>query len=136
MTENPRIVTRAIITDENNRVLLGRRKKGIEAGKLSMFGGKVEKDESTEDGIRREVLEETGLMVIKTELLKIADSSTIPDEPWEVHTFRCSVTGEIKVKPDEHSEARYFSIKQIRNATDIAFDHKDLILELLANSNA
>lgn len=135
MKENPQVVTRAIIIDKNNYILLGRRKRGIEAGKLAMFGGKTEKGESTEDGIRREVMEETGLTVTKTELLKTADSSIIPSERWEVHTFRCSVTGEIKLKAYEHSEAVYLSLEQITKATDIAFDHKDLILEFLANSS-
>lgn len=131
MKKELQIVTRAVITDENDYALLGRRKKGVEKGKLAMFGGRVEIGESAREAIAREILEETGLTVTQAELLKTIDTSVTPSEPWQVCVFRCLVAGEITIKPDEHSEAVFLSVDQIRNATDIAYDHKDLLLELL-----
>ncbi|MDO8123767.1 MAG: NUDIX domain-containing protein [Candidatus Hermodarchaeota archaeon] len=56
----------AVILDKQDRVLLvkhGPEKKGFWAGKFICPGGRLDPGESLEDGVRREVREETGLEI-------------------------------------------------------------------------
>jgi len=55
-----------------DRILLGMKKKGQGAGNYNGFGGKVEAGESYEDAAVREVFEESGLIVDKRALEKRA----------------------------------------------------------------
>lgn len=58
-----------LIDEENNRILLGRKKYGIAKGVLNGFGGKVEKGETVKNSIIREFNEETGLTISKPDLI-------------------------------------------------------------------
>ena len=49
-------------------VLLGKKKRGFGLGKLNGIGGKLEPNELPEDGIIREVEEEVGLVIPKSNL--------------------------------------------------------------------
>jgi ADP-ribose pyrophosphatase YjhB (NUDIX family) len=53
----------AVVLDADGRLLLIRRGHEPHAGLWSLPGGRVEADETLEDAVRREVLEETGLTV-------------------------------------------------------------------------
>jgi ADP-ribose pyrophosphatase YjhB (NUDIX family) len=59
----PRVGSAAIVVDQRDRVLLGRRKKEPNFGRWVLPGGKIEPFETIEDAVRREVAEETGLQV-------------------------------------------------------------------------
>lgn len=67
----------AVIWNDRKEVLLIRRTKEPRIGQWSLPGGKIEKGESLEDALLREVLEETGLEV---EILGLAGvAETIDD---------------------------------------------------------
>jgi len=81
MTEltNALLVSRAIITDEDRILVLRRTQEDLHnAGLWEFPGGKVDADETVEDGLAREVFEETGLIIgaassiahVETELIK------------------------------------------------------------------
>lgn len=57
-----RIVTLVFVHD-NQKVLLGYKKRGFGAGRWNGFGGKVETGETLEQAARRELKEESGLEV-------------------------------------------------------------------------
>lgn len=115
MMPGNKIVIRAIILDENDKIFLAKRvKEGSEQGRYALIGGKPEKGESTEEAIIREIGEETELNVVETSFFKsITDSASIPGESWEVHYFICRVTGTPKLKEDEIIEGRFFSSDEL-----------------------
>ena len=66
---NPSASTVAVIVDEGNRLLAVRRSKEPAKGTLDLPGGFCDCYETGEEGVRREVMEETGLEVIETRYL-------------------------------------------------------------------
>ena len=66
---NPSASTVAVIVDEMDRLLAVRRSKEPAKGTLDLPGGFCDCFETGEEGVRREVLEETGLMVTEARYL-------------------------------------------------------------------
>lgn len=67
----------AIVTDEKGHVLLVRRANDPAKGKLGMPGGFIDPGESSEDGLRREMLEEVGLTIRSMKYLTSAPNRYI-----------------------------------------------------------
>jgi 8-oxo-dGTP diphosphatase len=79
-----RVGQKAIILDEENRILMMKRSDKTEAaGKWSLPGGALELNEDPTQGIKREVEEETGLIVDDLKLFD-ARSRTSPDNDFVV----------------------------------------------------
>jgi ADP-ribose pyrophosphatase YjhB (NUDIX family) len=74
---NPCAATAGILLDASDRVLLVRRARNPAKGKLAFPGGFVDDHESAEDGLRRELREETGLDVGPLEFL-VTHPNTYP----------------------------------------------------------
>lgn len=75
----------------NNRVLLGMKKRGFGAGRWNGFGGKVEAGETIEEGARREFREEAGIEVATLEKVGLMDFEFQGNpEILEVHIFRAN----------------------------------------------
>ena len=66
---NPSASTVAVIVDDQDRLLVVRRSKEPAKGTLDLPGGFCDCYETGEEGVRREVLEETGLIVNETRYL-------------------------------------------------------------------
>ena len=66
---NPSASTVAVILDENDRLLATRRNKEPARGTLDLPGGFCDCHETAEEGVRREVKEETGLCVSEARYL-------------------------------------------------------------------
>lgn len=66
---NPSAATVAFIVNDNNELLVERRSREPAKGMLDLPGGFVDIDETGEEGVKREVREETGLEVIDTNFL-------------------------------------------------------------------
>ena len=65
---NPSAATVALILNEKNELLVCRRAKEPAKGTLDLPGGFIDMNETGEEGVAREVLEETGLKVKKSRL--------------------------------------------------------------------
>ena len=93
---NSSAATVALITNERGELLVCRRAKDPAKGTLDLPGGFIDLHETGEEGVAREVREETGLEVLKAEYL-----FSLPNlylySGFEVHTldlfFRCTVAG-------------------------------------------
>jgi 8-oxo-dGTP diphosphatase len=94
--EVPLVGVGAVVVDEN-RVLLVRRGHEPLKGRWSLPGGLLELGESLQDGVVREVREETGLIVEPVELVELLDRIHRDDERVRFHyviaDYLCRVTG-------------------------------------------
>ena len=83
---NAAAATVAVIVNDKGEILVARRAKEPAKGTLDLPGGFADSLESAEEGVAREVMEETGLRVIKTEYL-----FSLPNiymySGFEVHTL-------------------------------------------------
>lgn len=84
-------VVGAILQDDQGRVLLAQRPADKSMPYLWEFpGGKVERNESPENALVREILEEIGLVVLPTHLLPFTFvSMAYPDFHIILLTYRC-----------------------------------------------
>jgi 8-oxo-dGTP diphosphatase len=116
---NPVLAVAAVIWNDRREVLLIRRTKEPRKGQWSLPGGKVEFGESLEDAARREVLEETGLVVALLGVAGIAE--TILDASVgaaDVHFVLIDysarvVSGEAKAASDA-ADATWFTQEAVR----------------------
>lgn len=78
--------------------------------KWSLPGGVVEDNESYEDGVVREVLEETGIKARVGECIKTLGEDT----GLQVKLFRADyISGEIEIDPTEIIEASWFNLQDL-----------------------
>ena len=65
---NPRAATVAVIVNDQGELLVGRRAKEPAKGTLDLVGGFMDLDETVEEGLCREILEESGLVIDPSEV--------------------------------------------------------------------
>lgn len=118
-----RNATLMLIVDEN-KILLGMKKRGFGEGKWNGFGGKVNEGETIEEAAIREMKEEAGVIVDKNHMEKVAELCfTFPFVPKEkkfdqlVHVFvitqwngNPAESEEMLPKWFEHKEIPYTSM--------------------------
>ncbi len=102
----------AIVLDEEQRILLVRRGQEPRLGEWSLPGGALELGERLEDGIRREVAEETGLLVTPLEIVAVFDHiSRAEDERVRFHyvlvDYRCRLDGGALACSSDATEVRW-----------------------------
>jgi len=108
------VIVRAIILDENNNVLVGKRVGGFGDGLWCLIGGKPDNNESKEKAIAREVYEETGLTFLNPVLWKsfISDNK-VRGYHWKTYCYTGNTIGKLVINLNENSELRYVSLKEI-----------------------
>jgi 8-oxo-dGTP pyrophosphatase MutT (NUDIX family) len=118
-------------------VLLAKRASSlIEGGKWDLPGGLVDRDETLEQAVARELLEETGWQARDYRLARIRDT---PDRPGDenrqniVFIYFCAATERTGRHDWETQELRWFAIDALPPASEIAFDQLSA-LELFRRS--
>ena len=102
------------IMNDKGEVLLQFKRRGFGVGKWNGPGGKVEPGETSEQAVIREVKEETGLDIIKPELMAELDFIFKGHDGWShvAHVYMAkNYSGEI-VSSDE-GELEWFDIKKL-----------------------
>lgn len=114
---NPSAANVALITNRQGELLVVRRKKDPAKGTLDLPGGFTDMKETGEEGVMREVKEETGLTVVKATYL-----FSIPNlyrySGMDIHTldmfFRCEVDDTTPLKAmDDAEDAQWLSLNKL-----------------------
>ena len=117
---NPCSATAAIILNSRNEMLVVRRAKDPAKGTLDLVGGFVDMYETLEEGMRREIKEETGLDVDKLEYLYSSPNQYLYSGMY-VHTldadFLVRVDDDVQPKAgDDAAECLWIPIDQVNPA--------------------
>ncbi len=113
-----------------NELLLHRRSAKLnEAGKWSLAGGFLDRDETIAEGAQREILEETGYRVTDLTLLRVVDKpDRRNDDRQNVSFVFFCFAGEKAGQPDwEAEEQKWFKLDNLPPKEEIAFDFYDNI---------
>ena len=104
-----------VITDDDGRALLIRRRDTL---RWEPPGGVLELNESIEEGLRREILEETGLMIEPVALTGVYKNMA---RGIVALVFRCHViSGHLDLN-DEVSEFQWARLEEVKALADEAF---------------
>ena len=107
------------VVERDGAVLLVRLNYGPRDGRWALPGGLVENDETAEEAARRETTEETGFTVSLDGLLA---TWMRPGFPILVVIYRAHiVSGQLRVAPDEASEAAFFAKEQLPPLEELAW---------------
>ena len=118
-SQNPRASTAAFILNGKGELLVALRGKEPAKGTLDLPGGFVDNDENAEQGMVREILEETGLSVSADEVEYLF---SIPNvyrySGMDIHTldlfFLCHVDDDAVVKAaDDAAELTWVPLKKV-----------------------
>jgi mutator protein MutT len=114
---NPSSATVALILNEQNQLLVCRRAKDPQKGTLDLPGGFIDMDETGEEGVAREVKEETGLVVEQAQYL-FSLPNLYPYKGFLVHTldmfFLCKVKHTEQIQAmDDVSDTFFLPLSEI-----------------------
>lgn len=121
-------VARAIILNEKNEVLLGRRMRGPGEGQWALLGGRLDDGETPEEAVVREVMEEIGVVFRPVFFKDMVTKLPEEDSPWHLFLFLGTIDGIPVQKPDEVGDLRYFNKDEIKNIP-LAFNHNEILEE-------
>ncbi len=130
--QNPTPTVDAIIHDKENRILLVKRKKEPYKNYLSLPGGFVNYGETVEDSVKREVKEETSLIVEPIGILGVySDPGRDPRGHVMSTVFVClNLENKIEEAGDDANELCWIDATEITKQ-DLAFDHKQILRDYL-----
>lgn len=125
--KTPLLTTDAIILDENDDIVLIKRKNNPYQNHWAIPGGFVEIGESVEESCVREAKEETSLDV---EIVSLVGVYSRPNRDPRGHTVTIvfltkPVSGELRADTDA-KEVKKVNISDIKDI-DLAFDHNEIM---------
>lgn len=97
----------AVVLDEQGRLLLIKRGHPPGAGLWSLPGGRVEPGETDEMALRREMREETGLLVEAGALLGTVRRPAPGGDVYDIRDYGATVTGGTLRAGDDAADARW-----------------------------
>lgn len=114
--QEPVVIIRAaaaVVRDYGGRILLIRRGTEPHVGTWSLPGGRAEPGESLRQTARREVREETGLLVaVQRKLWRVALSGP-QGVVYDVHDFLARPVGGRLVAGDDATDVRWFPLEEL-----------------------
>jgi ADP-ribose pyrophosphatase YjhB (NUDIX family) len=121
----------ALVEDVNGRVLLARRAKEPFKGRWDIPGGFLEAGEHPLDGLRRELLEETGLEVEPQEFLGVwmdrYGGESTAEATLNLYWTARVESGEARAA-DDVDDLRWFEPEELPAPDELAFQNVPLVL--------
>jgi len=128
MYKNPALTVDAVIIKDGKIVLIKRKEEPFR-GQYALPGGFVEYSEPVEAALRREVLEETGLIVEVSSLIGIySDPHRDPRGHVVSAAFAAVIVSGALASGSDAAEAHFW---EIANLPPLAFDHAQIIQDAL-----
>ena len=128
MHKNPALTVDAVIVKDGKIVLIKRKEEPFQ-GQYALPGGFVEYGETVEAALRREVLEETGLVVDVSSLVGIySDPHRDPRGHVVSAAFAAVIVSGALASGSDAAEANFW---EITNLPPLAFDHAQIIRDAL-----
>jgi 8-oxo-dGTP diphosphatase len=124
--ENPVPATAAVLLDDEDSLLLVKRAMEPARGEWCLPGGFVELDESPEQGVLRELQEETGLEGKVEQLIEVVPEESPLYGPLIIIGYQVSAHGGRLRAGDDAAAVQYFSLK---NRPPLAFDSHQAIVD-------
>ncbi len=111
MDRVPRIAIGGLIF-KNDMILLGKRRDEPDKGKWAIPGGKLMLNETLEEGLKREMLEETHLKVDVGKLLGITESISKKFH-YIILDYECKIISGIMEPSSDTVDLKYFDINEL-----------------------
>ncbi|WP_462272345.1 NUDIX domain-containing protein [Methanohalophilus sp.] len=108
----------------NGKIVLIKRKNEPYRGSFALPGGFVEIGETTEEAVKREVMEETGLLI---EILKLVGVYSDPSRDPRGHTVSVAYLAVGKGEPKADTDAAEVGCFESNNLPELAFDHQRIL---------
>ena len=110
-------VINCVLVNEKDEILLLRRTKDRKhsAGKWHVIAGHIEKGETPEQTLKREMMEEAG--ITNFTILKTGKPIVVSDgqEDYEVHTFIAKTSQPLNIDPREHDLHEWVTADKIKS---------------------
>lgn len=125
------VVVDAIVIEKNKVLLIKRANNLINGGKFAMPGGFLDRDETAEQAVIREVKEETGYDSEVVKLFTIIDNPNRPQEDRQnvAFIYILKSLGKSGSEDTEVSEVAWFDLNKLPEEKEFAFDHYQTIQE-------
>ncbi|MBR1933602.1 MAG: NUDIX domain-containing protein [Prevotella sp.] len=138
---NPCSATAAFILNERGELLVVRRAKEPAKGTLDLPGGFCDMDETVEEGMRREIKEETGLDVTEMEYL-FSSPNVYQYSGMGIHTLDMDFLVHVRLNSietvtaaDDAAEALWLPLNQVNPADFGLTSIRNAVVRFLAQRN-
>lgn len=129
MSERPIVTVGAIIERPDGKILLVRTHKWQNL--LGVPGGKIESGETQEAALKREILEETALVIRNVRFVTVQESINSPEFYKPAHmlllNYSCRVDDTAKLTLNDEAEAFLWAVPHEALALDLNAPTKQLI---------
>ena len=126
------LATAAIVRNQDDKILLVQEGKEHIKGLWDFPGGKLEEGESPKEGVKREVLEETGRIIEPKELKAVYfEESARTGEDVVVFVYSSKVIGKGKKNPDTKNEildTQFYTVDEAKRL-DLRKDNRNEMLK-------
>ncbi len=126
-------VVDGIIVNDREEVLLIKRGHNPYKGSFAIPGGFIDWNETAKEAVKREVKEETNLIVNIKEFLNYYDSIKRDEKRRTISlVFVCEITGDSRDAEagDDASDYKWFKLDSL---PELAFDHQKILNDFIKN---